>query len=69
MITYDPLWETMKSKGVSTYRLVTYFNFSRGTLDKLKHNRNVTTETIGRLCTILDCSVPEVMQYLPDTTE
>ena len=29
----------------------------------LKHNRNVTLETIEWLCDILDCQVQDVVQY------
>lgn len=30
MITYTPLWETMKDKGVSQYKLIKEFNVSAG---------------------------------------
>ena len=33
MITYDPLWKTMKKKGITTYTLIKEYSFSRGTLD------------------------------------
>lgn len=66
MIDYGPLWATMKRKGVSTYSLITKFSFSKGTLDSLKHNRNVTTATINDLCEILDCDVEDVLRHLPD---
>ena len=34
MITYKPLWETMKEKGVTTYTLINKYNISRNTLKK-----------------------------------
>ena len=30
LITFDPLWETMKKKGVTTYTLITKYSFSKG---------------------------------------
>ena len=36
MISYAPLWATMKQKGVTTYQLIHRHSFSRGTLDSLK---------------------------------
>ena len=66
MIDYGPLWATMKRKGVSTYSLITRFSFSKGTLDSLKHNRNITTATINDLCEILDCDVEDILRHLPD---
>ena len=66
MITYDPLWETMRQKGVTTYALIKNYSFSRGTLDSLKHNRNISTATLNDQCRILSCNVEDVLRYVPD---
>lgn len=66
MISYDPLWETMKRKGITTYRLIKQYSFSRGTLDSLKQNRNISTATLNDLCRILSCRVEDVLLYIPD---
>ena len=66
MISYEPLWKTLKGKNVTTYKLIKDYNLSRGILDKLKHNRNVNVDTIGKLCEMLDCRVEDVMEYLKD---
>ena len=68
IITYDPLWETMRRKGISTYALITKYSFSRGTLDSLKQNRNISTATLNDLCNILSCKVEEVLCHIPDKT-
>ena len=66
MISYDPLWETLKRKGISTYTLIKNYSFSRGTLDSLKQNRNVSTATLNDLCHILSCRIEEVLKHIPD---
>ena len=66
MITYDPLWETMKRKGISTYALIKDYSFSRGTLDSLKQNKNISTATLNDLCNILCCEVQDVLRFTPD---
>ena len=66
MITYAPLFATMKEKKISTYRLITYYNMSRGLIDRLKHDRPITTTTIETLCDILECNVEDVLKYYPD---
>ena len=66
MITYAPLWETMKQRRITTYALIKNYAFSRGTLDSLKHNRNSTTATLNDLCSILSCRVEDVLAYIPD---
>lgn len=69
MITYEPLWKTMKEKKVSQYRLITTYGFSSGQLNRLKKNEYVSTHTIGVLCTILNCSVEDVMKFTMDNSE
>ena len=63
MISYEPLYNTMKEKGVSTYKLVNEFGISRSLLDRLKHDKPISTTTLDYLCTILDCRVEDILIY------
>lgn len=69
MIDYTPLWETMKEKNISTYTLIRNYGFSKGTLDSLKQNRNVTLNTIEMLCRILQVPVEKVVRIIYDDME
>lgn len=66
MMDFEPLWQTMKQKHISCYALINTYGMSRGMLDKLKHNRNVTLQTVERLCVILDCEIQDVVIYRKD---
>jgi len=66
MITYDKLWDTLKSKGISNYALTTKYNVSKSQLNRLRHNQSVSTNTIDRLCNLLNCSVEDIMEHFPD---
>ena len=68
MISYEPLWATMKTKGITTYTLIKQ-GFSRGTLDSLKNGRAITTTTLNDICGLLDCRVEEVIEYIKDTND
>jgi len=63
MITYKPLWNTMKKKNITKYYLKTYCDINNNTLHKLRHDKPLNTITIDRLCEILDCNVQDVMLY------
>ncbi len=69
MISYEPLYRTMHERGVTTYRLITEYGVSRSLIDRLKHNKPITTVTINDLCTILDCRVEEITVYQKDMKE
>ena len=60
MISFEPFYQTLKSKGISTYKLINEFNVSRSLLDRLKHNKPISTVTLNDLCTILNCKVEEI---------
>ena len=66
MISYQPLWATMKNRGISQYKLIKDYHFSTGQLDRLRKNESVSTNTLDVLCQILNCALEEVAVYLPD---
>ena len=66
MITYAPFWKTIKAKGESTYTLIDKHGISSATIDRLRKNKGISTAKINDLCRILDCSVSEVLEYIPD---
>ncbi len=63
MITYEPFYITLKSKNISTYKLINEYNISRSLIDRLKHNKPITTVTINDLCRILNCNIEEIIKY------
>ncbi len=66
MISYEPFYKTLKDKNISTYKLITQHNISRSLLDRLKHNKPISTVTLNDLCKILDCRVEDILVYNED---
>lgn len=66
MITYEPLWNTLKRKNISQYRLIKEYGISTGQLSRLRADQYVSTHTLERLCEILDCSVSDIIEYKKD---
>ena len=66
MITYEPFYKTMKDRGMTTYKLIRDFNISRSLIDRLKHNKPISTVTLNDLCNILNCDVDRIMHHVPD---
>ena len=65
MIQYDRLWSLLEKKEISQYKLVKS-GISPSVLNRLKHNQGVTTETIDKLCKILNCNVEDIMHFTND---
>ena len=66
MITFDPLWETLKEKNLSQYSLIKDYGLSTGTLDALRQNRSITLNTLNDICNMLHCDIEKVIKYIPD---
>ncbi|MBR1759277.1 MAG: helix-turn-helix transcriptional regulator [Lachnospiraceae bacterium] len=66
MICYDPFWNTLNKKGMSTYDLIYKQGFSSNTVHRLKHNLAITTKTLNDLCFVLCCSVEDIIVYRID---
>lgn len=66
MIKYDPLWNTLKKKGISQYSLIKDYGVDKAQLHRLRNNMVVKTIIINKLCSILDCNVEDIMTFIPD---
>lgn len=65
MISYEPLFRTMKEKGISSYRL-NKIEFSRSTYYAIKQGQSISTNTLNTLCKLLHCSVSDIIEYIDE---
>ena len=66
MIVFNKLWNVMKQKGVSTYKLREECGIDSKTIRRLKANDNMETKTLNKLCAVLDCRIEDIMEYIPE---
>lgn len=66
MITYDPLWKTLEKKGMSTYTLRNKFKMSGSTVQRLRKNLSVSTNTINDLCNLIECDISDIIEFKKD---
>ena len=65
MISYEPLFATMKQKGITSYRLFK-LGFPQSNYYAIKRGENISTHTINELCRILKCDVCDILRYQDD---
>ena len=61
-IDYSKLWKLLIDKNMSKTELMELTGISSRVLAKLSKNQIVTTDTIARICTVLECDVGDVME-------
>ncbi len=66
MIDYSPLWQTMKNKEITQYKLLKS-GIDNRTLDTLKKNNNITLLTVEKLCGILDCTPNDIVRFIKES--
>ena len=63
IISYEPLFKTMKEEGITSYRLGK-MGFSLSNYYAMKHGENISTHTLNQLCKLLQCKVEDVLEYI-----
>lgn len=63
MISYEPLFTTMKEKGNTSYRLFK-MGFPQSNYYAIKRGENISTHTVNELCRLLECNVSQIMTYI-----
>ena len=65
MISYEPLFKTMKEKGITSYRLGK-MGFPLSNDYAMKRGENISTHTLNQPCKLLQCRVEDVMEYIDE---
>lgn len=65
MISYAPLFETMKRRKITSYRLEK-LGFSRATYYSIQKGNSISTNTVDQLCKLLKCGVSDIMEYIDE---
>lgn len=61
-ISYRPMRQLMQARHISFYRLANE-GIDPQTLQRIRHDQPITTETLGKLCAILGCQPGELIEY------
>ena len=65
---YDKLFNLLKEKGITTYKIRKENLISQAALTKMKNGEgNIDTRTLERLCSILHCQPCDLMEYVEGT--
>lgn len=65
MISYKRFWVLLDERGVSTYMLIKQ-GISSATIDRLRHNKGVNTQTLDDLCQLLRCKIEDIVEIVLD---
>ena len=67
MITFYRLWDKLNRSGLKQKDLKEIL--SPATINKLRKNEIVPTDTLNKLCIFLNCSPEDILEFEPDPAE
>lgn len=63
MIIFDPLWQLLKERNITTYDLEYVYGLNPADTSRLKNNHNYTLKSIDRFCHLFSCQPGEILLY------
>ena len=63
-ISYNKLWKLLVDKGMKKKDLKEITGISATIIAKLGRNENVTTDTLLKICTALNCNISDIMDIV-----
>ncbi|MBR3239626.1 MAG: helix-turn-helix domain-containing protein [Clostridia bacterium] len=66
MIVFEDIMGMLSMRGWSSYRLRNEKILSESIMTRLRSKESITTNTIDKLCELLDCQPGDLMHYVPD---
>ena len=67
-ISFRPMRQLMESNHISFYRLANE-GIDAQTLQRIRHDKPVTTDTLGKICSIMKCQPGDLIEYIEDACE
>lgn len=64
--SYKRLWKLLIDKDMKKKDLAAAAGISTFTISKMGKGENVTTEILGKICAALDCSIEDIMEFIPE---
>ena len=65
-VSYKRLWKLLIDKNMKKCDLREAAGLGASLMQKLNHDKSVTTNTLVRICKVLDCKIEDIMEIVPD---
>ena len=64
--SYDRLWIMLIQRKMKRTQLKEAAHISSVALAKMGKNLPITMESLGKICTALDCRIEDIVEFIPD---
>ncbi len=68
-VCYNRLWKLMIDKGYNKTQICEQAKISTNAMAKMGRNEEVRLEVLTRVCALLDCTLDDIIELVPDEAE
>ena len=68
-ISYKKLWKLLIDREMKKKDLQIAAGISSASITKMGKNQNVSTETLKKVCTALNCNIADIIEMTPENNE
>ena len=68
-ISYKKLWKLLIDREMKKKDLQIAAVISSASITKMGKNQNVSTETLQKVCTALNCNIADIIEMTPENNE
>ena len=68
-VSYKKLFHLLVDRGMTAVQLQQQAGYSANTTTRLKKNSYVSLESVEKICRALDCTVDDIVEFIPDDAE
>jgi Predicted transcriptional regulator len=65
-ISYKKLWKLLIDKDMKKKDLQIAARISSASITKMGKNKNISTETLQKICIALDCDIADIMEIIKE---
>ena len=65
-VTYKKLWKLLIDKEMKKKDLAALAGINPTTISKMSRGENVSVDVLGKICSVLDCKLDDIMEFVPD---
>lgn len=68
-VCYNKLWHMLIDRNMSKTQLIKEAKISTNAMAHLGKNEDVRVEVLVKICSVLNCSIEDIMEIVPEQTE
>ena len=67
-VCYNKLWKSLIDRGMSKTERIKAAKISTNAMAKLGKNEDVRVEVLVKICGVLNCSIDDILDIIPEQT-